>query len=257
MANSAQITGKLTFLGTGTSTGVPLIGCDCEVCHSTDPRDRRLRCSSLIETQGRCILIDCGPDFRQQALAHHIRHLDAVLITHNHFDHLYGLDDVRPMGNMPVYGDSVVLNTIHAFMPYCFGEHKYPGSATIELHEVRPLEPFIVAGIEVLPIPVTHGRFAILGYRFGPLAYITDASFLSEEAFAALRGVKTLVINALRMTPHPSHFSLEESMVAARRIGADNTYFIHFSHDIGLQAQTDPTLPAGMHMAYDNLQISW
>ena len=201
MANSAQITGKLTFLGTGTSTGVPLIGCDCEVCHSADPRDHRLRCSSLIETQGRRILIDCGPDFRQQALCHDIRHLDAVLVTHNHFDHLYGLDDVRPMGNMPVYGDKVVLDTIHAFMPYCFGEHKYPGSATVELHEVRALESFTVAGIEVMPIPVTHGRFAILGYRFGSLAYITDASFLSEEAFAALQGVKTLVLNALR-NPH-------------------------------------------------------
>ena len=257
MANSAEITGKLTFLGTGTSTGVPLIGCDCEVCRSADPRDHRLRCSSLIETQGRRILIDCGPDFRQQALCHDIRHLDAVLVTHNHFDHLYGLDDVRPMGNMPVYGDKVVLDTIHAFMPYCFGEHKYPGSATVELHEVRALESFTVAGIEVMPIPVTHGRFAILGYRFGPLAYITDASFLSEEAFAALQGVKTLVLNALRKKPHPSHFSLEESIEAARRIGADDTYFIHFSHDIGLQARTEPTLPAGMHMAYDNLQIIW
>ena len=127
----------------------------------------------------------------------------------------------------------------------------------VELHEVRALESFTVAGIEVMPIPVTHGRFAILGYRFGPLAYITDASFLSEEAFAALQGVKTLVLNALRKKPHPSHFSLEESIEAARRIGADDTYFIHFSHDIGLQARTEPTLPAGMHMAYDNLQIIW
>lgn len=251
------MTGRLTFLGTGTSTGVPLIGCGCKVCRSADPRDRRLRCSSLIETQGKRILIDCGPDFRQQALRHNITGLDAVLITHNHFDHLYGLDDVRPLGNMPVYGDSVVLRTIHEFMPYCFGEHKYPGSATIELHELQPFKPFTVAGVEVLPLPVTHGRFNILGYRFGPLAYITDASFLSEETFEALRGVKTLVLNALRITPHPSHFSLEESIAAASRIAAKDTYFIHFSHDIGLQAETEPTLPEGMHMAYDNLQIVW
>ena len=257
MAYQAQITGRLTFLGTGTSTGVPLIGCGCRVCRSTDPRDRRLRCSSLIETQGKRILIDCGPDFRQQALLHNINALDAVLITHNHFDHLYGLDDVRPLGNMPVYGDSVVLQTIHAFMPYCFGEHKYPGSAIIELHEVLSLVPFTVAGVEVLPIPVTHGRFSILGYRFGPLAYITDASALSEEAFSALAGVKTLVLNALRFTLHPSHFSLAESIEAAKRIAADNTYLIHFSHDIGLHAQTEPTLPEGIHMAYDNLQITW
>lgn len=251
------MTGKLTFLGTGTSTGVPLIGCDCEVCRSADSRDRRLRCSSLIETQGKRILIDCGPDFREQALRHDIRHLDAVLITHNHFDHLYGLDDVRPLGNMPVYGDEVVMKTVHAFMPYCFGEHKYPGSATIELHQIEALKPFTVAGVEVMPIPVTHGRFDILGYRFGPLAYITDASALSEDAFAALHGVETLVLNALRMTPHPSHFSLEESIAAARRIVAKDTYFIHFSHHIGLQAVTEPTLPEGMHMAYDNLQIVW
>ncbi len=257
MANQAQISGKLTFLGTGTSTGVPLIGCDCEVCRSADPRDTRLRCSSLIETQGRTILIDCGPDFRAQALRHRVRHLDAVLITHNHFDHLYGLDDVRPLGNMPVHGDQVVLRTIHEFMPYCFGEHKYPGSATIELHEVTALQPFTAAGVEVLPIPVTHGRFNILGFRFGPLAYITDASALSNEAFDALQGVKTLVLNALRHTPHPSHFSLSESIETARRIGANNTYFIHFSHDIGLQAVTEKTLPEGMHMAYDNMQIVW
>ena len=190
-------------------------------------------------------------------MRHGIRRLDAVLITHNHFDHLYGLDDVRPLGNIPVYGDSVVLQAIHAFMPYCFGEHKYPGSATIELHEVLSLVPFTVAGVEVLPIPVTHGRFSILGYRFGPLAYITDASALSEDAFSALAGVKTLVLNALRFTPHPSHFSLAESIEAAKRIAADNTYLIHFSHDIGLQAQTEPTLPEGIHMAYDNLQITW
>lgn len=257
MENTTQITGRLTFLGTGTSTGVPLIGCDCAVCRSADPRDIRQRCSALIETQGKRILIDCGPDFRAQALRHNIRHLDAVMITHNHFDHLYGLDDVRPLGNMPVYGDNVVLNTIHAFMPYCFGEHKYPGSATIELHEVEALRPFTMAGIEILPVPVTHGRFEILGYRIGPLAYITDASHLSEQAFEALKGVKTLVLNALRITPHPSHFSLEESLAAAGRIVADNTYLIHFSHDIGLQALTEPTLPVGVHMAYDNLQIVW
>ena len=257
MANQTQMTGRLTFLGTGTSTGVPLIGCRCKVCASADPRDRRLRCSSLVETQGKRILIDCGPDFRQQALTHGIDSLDAVLITHNHFDHLYGLDDVRPLGNMPVYGDSVVINTIHTFMPYCFGARKYPGSATIELHEVEALQPFNVAGIPVMPIPVTHGRFDILGYRFGPLAYITDASFLSEEAFDALHGVKTLVLNALRITPHPSHFSLAESIAAAERIAAEQTWFIHFSHDIGLQAETELTLPKGMHMAYDNLQILW
>ena len=257
MENQVQISGRLTFLGTGTSIGVPMIGCGCEVCHSADPRDRRLRCSSLIETQGKRILIDCGPDFRAQALAHGITRLDALLITHNHYDHLYGLDDVRPLGNTPVYGDKVVLQTIHQIMPYCFGAHKYPGSATVELHEIEAFKPFHVGGVDVLPLPVTHGHFDILGYRIGPLAYITDASFLSEETFTALQGVDTLVLNALRMTPHPSHFSLAESIEAAERIAAKRTFFIHFSHDIGLQAQTERMLPAGMFMAYDGLQIEW
>lgn len=257
MENPSHITGSLTFLGTGTSVGVPMIGCTCPVCTSADVRDARLRCSALIQTMGQQILIDSGPDFRQQALRHHITHLDALLVTHNHYDHLYGLDDVRPLGNVPVYGERLVLNTIHDIMPYCFGEHKYPGSPTIELHEVEAFRPFRVGALPILPVRVMHGRLPIVGYRFGSMAYITDASALPSETIEALQGLDTLILNALRITPHPSHFSLEESIEAARTIGAKRTFFIHFSHDIGLHAEVDPTLPDGMHMAYDNLTIQW
>ena len=246
---------KLTFWGTGTSVGVPMIGCHCPVCRSKDPRDKRLRCSALLETDGKRLLIDSGPDFRQQALSHGLDRLDAVLVTHHHYDHLYGLDDVRPLGTVDVYGEQLVLKTIRETMPYCFGAHKYPGSPTINLHEIHAFESFQAGGVEVLPLRVIHGQLPIVGFRIGDLAYITDASLLPEETFAALQGVKTLVLNALRITPHPSHFSLEESLAAAQRIAAEQTYFVHFSHDIGLHAQIDPTLPDGVHMAYDGLEL--
>lgn len=246
---------KLTFLGTGTSVGVPMIGCRCAVCRSADPHDRRLRCSALLEIDGKRLLIDPGPDFRQQALLHDISHLDAVLVTHHHYDHLYGLDDVRPLGSVDVYGEKRVLETILVTMPYCFGEHKYPGSPTINLHETHAGQPFRAAGIDILPLRVQHGQLPIVGFRIGDLAYITDASGLPEETFEALKGVQTFVLNALRITPHPSHFSLEESLVVARRIGAKETYFIHFSHDIGLQTKVEPTLPEGVKMAYDGLEV--
>lgn len=246
---------SITFLGTGTSIGVPMIGCGCKVCTSNDPHDTRLRCSVLLQMGNTRILIDSGPDFRTQALRHHITRLDALMITHNHYDHLYGLDDVRPLGDTPIYGEQTVLDTIHKIMPYCFGPNKYPGSPTIRLCEVKAFEPLRVNDVEILPIRVMHGRLPIVGYRFGSLAYITDASMLPEETFEALEGVETLVINALRITPHPSHFSLEESIAAAKRIGAKRTYFTHFSHEIGLHAQTDASLPEGMHLAYDGLSV--
>lgn len=246
---------SITFLGTGTSIGVPMIGCGCKVCTSNDPRDARLRCSVLLQLGDTRILIDSGPDFRMQALRHGITHLDALMITHNHYDHLYGLDDVRPLGDTPIYGEQIVLDTIRKIMPYCFGPNKYPGSPTIRLCEVKAGELLRVNDVEILPIRVMHGRLPIVGYRFGSLAYITDASMLPEETFEALKGVETLVINALRITPHPSHFSLEESIAAAQRIGAKRTYFTHFSHEIGLHAVTDATLPEGMQLAYDGLTV--
>lgn len=253
---------KLTFLGTGTSVGVPMLGCNCEVCRSTDPRDQRTRCSALLEGGGYTILFDCGPDFRLQALRHDINHVDAIFVTHEHYDHVGGMDDVRPLGNTHIYGEERVLEAIRRVMPYCFGANKYPGSPTIELHQVVPYQPVSLPipslfPLSVVPIRVTHGRLSILGYRVGNFAYITDASALDEEAINALSGLDVLVLNALRFEPHPAHFSLEESLSIAKRIGAKQTYFTHFSHHIGLHTNTEATLPNGMLMAYDNLTIDF
>lgn len=237
-----------------------MLGCGCEVCRSADPRDTRLRCSSLLELDGLRLLIDCGPDFRAQALRHDITSVDAVLLTHEHYDHVGGLDDVRPLGNTHIYGEERVLDAVRRVMPYCFGENKYPGSPTITLHEAIPAEPFRIEkdgrSLEIMPLRVMHNRLPILGYRIGNLAYITDASLLPAETVEMLRGVKTLIINALQIPAHPAHFSLSESIGMAREIGAEQTYFIHFSHKIGLHAITDAALPEGMHLAYDNLTVN-
>lgn len=253
---------KLTFLGTGTSVGVPMLGCKCEVCTSSDVRDARLRCSAMYEANGLRIIFDCGPDFRQQALRHAITQVDAFFITHEHYDHVGGLDDVRPLGNTHIYGEDRILQAIRRVMPYCFGDNKYPGSPTISLHEVRPYEPFLLTktdgqSLSITPIRVMHNRLPILGYRIGNFAYITDASALDEQAVLSLQGLDLLVLNALRIPTHPAHFSLEEAIEKAQCIGAKSTYFTHFSHEIGLHAETDANLPDTMHLAFDNLVIDF
>lgn len=249
---------KLIFLGTGTSTGNPEIGCHCEVCTSKDPRDWRLRASILVETEGKKILIDCGPDFRWQMLSNRIEHLDAVLITHEHYDHVGGLDDLRPFcreKGVDIYAEDYVAEAIRTRIPYAFRAHKYPGVPKLELHPV-PLHPFEVAGVRIIPIRVMHGKLPIYGYRIGNMAYLTDVKSIPEEEYARLEGLDVLVLDALRAEPHPSHESLGEALAQVERIRPKETYLIHMSHRIGLHALVEKELPPHIHYAYDGLTVT-
>ena len=251
---------KLRILGSGTSTGVPEIGCKCEVCTSADPRDNRLRASSLLHTDDAVILIDCGPDFREQMLrAASFEKIDGVLITHEHYDHVGGLDDLRPFcrfGEIPIYSDEYTATHLRARMPYCFLEHKYPGVPQIFLQEVEAGKTFFINNTEITPLQVMHGRLPILGYRIGKrLAYITDMLTMPDESFEQLQGIEVLVMNALRIAPHNTHQSLSEALEAVKRIGAKETWLIHMSHHIGLQADVEKQLPPHVHFAFDGLEL--
>lgn len=250
---------KITFLGTGTSTGNPEIGCKCEVCTSTDPRDWRMRASALIETEGKRILIDCGPDFRWQMLTNHIDRLDGVLITHEHYDHVGGLDDLRPFcreKGIDIYAEEYVAEAIETRIPYAFRVHKYPGVPKLELHRIQNA-PFRVAGIEVIPVRVMHAKLPIFGFRIGNMGYLTDLKYIPEEEFAKLEGLDLLVIDALRRGEHQSHESLEEALVNIARIRPKESYLIHMSHRIGLQAIVEKELPPHVHYAYDGLSVEF
>lgn len=244
---------KLTFLGTGTSTGVPYIGCDCPVCQSTNPKDKRLRCSALLEVDGKNILLDCGPDFRQQALRAGIRHLDAVLLTHKHTDHVGGLDDLRPFKNVPIYANASTVAHIHEAYSYCFG-NDYKGIPTFVLHQIEN-EPFEVAGIKVLPIFALHYQLPNFGYRVGNFAYLTDYKTIPEEEIEKLFGLDVLVLDALRFTEHFSHASVGESLALVERVKPKCAYFVHACHDIGFHDEVERSLPDNVHLAYDGLTI--
>ena len=250
---------KLTFLGTGTSTGVPQLLCNCDVCRSTDPRDKRMRCSALVEYHDTTLLIDCGPDFRQQMMQFHSGNLDALLITHHHYDHVGGTDDLRPYCRgkeaFQVYCQEDAARDFMRRMPYAFEEHPYPGVPRYDIHIIRPLEKFTVDGIDILPLPVLHYKMPIIGFRIGNLAYITDAKLVLDVTIESLQGIDTLVINALRHKEHMSHMSLGESLEVISRIHPRVAYLTHLSHDMGLTSDLIPTLPHGVFPAQDGASV--
>ncbi|UJP64599.1 MBL fold metallo-hydrolase [Mongoliitalea daihaiensis] len=251
---------KITFLGTGTSQGVPVIGCYCPVCSSLDFRDKRLRSSILVEIQDQTFVIDTGPDFRQQMLREKVRKLDAVLFTHEHKDHTAGLDDIRSFNflqkkDMPIYGTSKVLNQIKREFAYIFEAVKYPGVPAVEIHEITK-DPFQIGDIPIIPIQVLHYKLPVLGFRFDDFTYITDAKYIEEEEFEKIKGSKVLVLNALQQTHHLSHLTLVEALEWVEKIKPEKAYFTHISHKLGCHQEIEKDLPENVFLAYDGLTVN-
>ena len=252
---------KITFLGTGTSQGVPVIACDCRTCLSTDSKDKRLRTSLLLETDDISIVFDAGPDFRQQMLREHVTRLDAILLTHEHKDHIAGMDDVRAFNYksqdaIDIYGEERVQKAVKKEYSYVFSEYQYPGIPKMRLNGI-PDYGFNVKGIEIIPIRVFHYRLPVYGFRIGNFAYITDANYIPEESKEKLIGVKYLVINALRKEKHISHFSLREAIDFIREISPKKAFITHISHQMGLYEDVSKELPSGIMLAYDGLSFSF
>lgn len=278
---------KLTFLGTGTSQGVPMIGCGCDVCRSNDPRDKRLRASALVDYDGIRILVDAGPDFRQQMLRENVTHLDAILLTHNHKDHTGGLDDVRAFNYLEkrateIYCEKYVEESLRLEYGYAFAEKKYPGAPEWHVHNIDE-KPFQIStggeeevllwtsgtgytrtrvssqeesrNTEIIPIRGMHYKLPVLGYRFGNIAYCTDMNLIPEEEFEKLQGLDHFVINCVKNGKHISHFSIEEAVQTALRVGAKHSWLTHLSHQLPCHAQLEKELPSGIHPAYDGLKL--
>jgi phosphoribosyl 1,2-cyclic phosphate phosphodiesterase len=251
---------KITFLGTGTSQGVPVIACDCAVCLSSNPKDQRLRSSILIESPETTLVIDAGPDFRQQMLRAGVQKLDAVLMTHEHKDHIAGLDDVRAFNfkqqvDMPVYCTTGVETALRREFHYAFSDKKYPGVPEITPVNIHAQQPFSIGDLWIEPIEVMHHKLPVLGFRIGGFTYITDAKTIEESELEKIKGSTHLVLNALRIKPHLSHFNLEEALMLMAHLKPAHGYFIHMSHLLGLHDDINPTLPASIQLAYDGLVL--
>jgi phosphoribosyl 1,2-cyclic phosphate phosphodiesterase len=252
---------KITFLGTGTSQGVPVIACDCNTCLSSDEHDKRLRTSLLLETEDTSLVIDAGPDFRQQMLREHITRLDAILLTHEHKDHIAGLDDVRAFNYksqdaIDIFSEERVQKVLKKDYSYVFSEYQYPGIPKMRLNPI-PDEGFTVKKLQIVPVRVFHYRLPVYGFRIGNFAYITDANYIPEESKERLYGVKYLVVNALRKEKHISHFSLREAVDFIREISPKKAFITHISHQMGLHKDVSKELPSEIILAYDGLSLSW
>ena len=250
---------KLTFLGSGTSQGVPMIGCGCKVCHSKDPRDQRLRSSVLVEHEGLTILVDAGPDFRQQMLRAGVSHLDAIILTHNHKDHTGGLDDIRAFNYLEkkasqIYCEKYVEDSLRMEYSYAFAENKYPGAPEWEVHTIDE-KPFNINGVEIIPIRGMHYKLPVLGFRFGDIAYCTDMNHIPEEEYSKLQGLDHFIINTVRFGKHISHFSVEEAIAVAQKVGAKHSWLTHLSHQLPCYTELSSQLPPTILPAYDGLEI--
>ena len=251
---------KITFLGTGTSQGIPVIGCACQVCQSPDPKDKRLRTAAMISDGETNIVIDVGPDFRQQMLANKVMDIDAVIITHEHNDHIIGLDDIRPFyfkkgDGIDYFTTQKVAEEIINRFPYVFKKKIYPGAPRIQIHKFNPGEAFTINGILVTPIEVWHGKMPVTAFRIKNILYITDASFIPENALEIMKGVDIMVINALRKEPHYSHFTLQEALEIIEIINPKKAYLTHLSHLMGKSCEIEKLLPQNVFLAYDGLKV--
>ena len=252
---------KITFLGTGTSQGIPLIGCRCAVCSSNDSRDKRLRTSVMVEDGESVFVIDSGPDFRQQMLREKVSRLDAVIFTHEHKDHIAGLDDVRAFNYlqnkpMSVYASKRVQESLKREFAYVFSGEEYPGIPKLEMHTIHDSIPFTIGATAFIPIEVLHYKLPVLGFRIGGFSYVTDANFIADAEKEKLKGSEVLVINALRKEKHISHFSLEEALALVEELQPSMAYLVHISHQLGLHAEIDRELPPQVRCAWDGLKIT-
>lgn len=251
---------QVTFLGTGTSGGIPVLTCGCEVCNSLDYRDKRLRVSVWIETQEKSFVIDTGPDFRQQALRERIPKIDGIIYTHEHKDHTAGLDDIRPYNylqgiqHLDLYAEQRVLSQLGREFAYAFTEQKYPGVPLLNLHPITN-QSFTVKDVGFIPIEVMHHKLPVLGYRIEDFTYITDVNFISDKELEKVYGTKVLVLGALQRNKHISHFTLDEAIEVAQKVNADMTYFTHISHKMGLHSEVEKELPPNIRLAYDGLRV--